>query len=125
MAGIDKILTDPNEMKLLINDFDSFSSKHKLDPVTAGRAANFSALAKSVLQQTPLTVTDLSSKLGGKGFFSAEPKEGGFTDSFKDSYDKSYTNSKGSEILDALGLGGDGGRFDLSGAALGREGGGR
>lgn len=105
MATLEEALKSPEEVKLLIEDFDAFRARHRLDQESAARAANFSGLASQVLRQTPMTLTDLTNRisttdLGGFGSQDAATYTNSYTNQFQDQ----FTDSGVPELLEQLGL---------------------
>lgn len=105
MAKLADLVTDPNNLTALVEDCATFCAVNGLDATEAGRAASFSTLVGSIVQRTPMTLTDITEKVNIADLIGAKVSAAeGFTDAFVNKFDKSYTNSKGFTLIDQLGL---------------------
>ena len=104
MATLEEILKSPEEVTLLIEDFDAFGAQHRLDKDSMARAANYSALASQVLRRTPMTLTGLTDKMVTVDMGGFGPQGATFTDNYINQFTDTYTNSGADDFMQQLGL---------------------
>jgi hypothetical protein len=104
MATLEEALKSPKDVAQMIDDFDAFRTRHRLDKETTARAANFSALASQVLRQTPMTLTELTGKIVGLDLDGLGAQGEAFTDQYTDNFTNHYTNSGADDFMQQLGM---------------------